>query len=214
MKFKNSLIAILAIIIYLDLKVILINFFQLKLNLSFKFSITTSFIILFLGFALFFSNMLKKDLLNFKKKHLKEVFKLFIISYLAIFIINLVLFQVTKSIPTNEAQNRQLLLNLGPLSFLLIGFIGPFIEEICFRYNLRKLFKNNITFLLVSSLIFALLHINLSTPKELIFVIPYFIISIFIGLSYIKTKNVFVPILFHSMYNSVIILLLLQGGLV
>jgi membrane protease YdiL (CAAX protease family) len=94
--------------------------------------------------------------------------------------------------------------------FLLAGFVGPIIEEYVFRYPALIAYRNNkekskyafVTALLVSSLIFSLVH-SLGTFK---FPLPQFITGaslFFVG----SRTNIFYCIVFHMLNNLCALLL-------
>jgi membrane protease YdiL (CAAX protease family) len=83
--------------------------------------------------------------------------------------------------------------------------IAPVLEELFFRkFLLNKLLEKYslVTSIIVSSLLFSLIHIE--TPKNLF---PTLLFGILGGLIYIKTRRIAYPILFHFLYNLFIQLL-------
>jgi len=86
-----------------------------------------------------------------------------------------------------------------------ILIIAPVLEELFFRkFLLTKLIEKYslVTSIVVSSLLFSLIHIE--TPNNLF---PTFIFGVASGLLFIKTRRIAYPILFHFLYNLVIQLL-------
>ena len=87
-----------------------------------------------------------------------------------------------------------------------LAFISPVFEEIVFRllllnYLIKK-FKGKIIFpLIISSLLFSLLHFL--SPQS-------FVYGLFLGLVYLATRNILIPMLFHVAWNSRITLEHLQ----
>ena len=93
--------------------------------------------------------------------------------------------------------------------FMLIGtvIIGPIFEEILYRglmYNKLKEISNAFIGVLISSILFALLHI----PKYGFGINMFFLFLAGILLSYCyeKTDNIYIPILVHSISNFFIFL--------
>jgi len=85
--------------------------------------------------------------------------------------------------------------------FLLIissVIVGPFVEEVIFRYILvSKLekFNNRVFTILIASFIFAIMHSGFST------IIYTFILGIILNTVYIKNKNLLYPLIVHIFAN-------------
>lgn len=93
--------------------------------------------------------------------------------------------------------------------FMLIGSVifGPIFEEILYRglmYNKLKEISNAFIGVLISSILFALLHI----PKYGFGTNTFFLflVGILLAYCYEKTNNIYVPILIHSINNFFIFL--------
>ena len=93
--------------------------------------------------------------------------------------------------------------------FMLIGSVifGPIFEEILYRglmYNKLKEISNAFIGVLISSILFALLHI----PKYGFGINTFFLflVGILLAYCYEKTDNIYVPILVHSINNFFIFL--------
>lgn len=97
------------------------------------------------------------------------------------------------------------------ISIIIGGLIIPFIEEIVFRAGLRNILKdvNRPTYMFLSSLTFALVHIqNLDNIVLLISsVITAFISGLFLSYIFEKNKNIFPSFFAHSTYNTIILLI-------
>ncbi len=84
------------------------------------------------------------------------------------------------------------------LVFLMAGVVAPVVEELMFRCALYRFLKNRIHPLLaltVSSLFFALMHLNLLQ------FIPLFLLAMLLGRAYERTGSLLVPICFHACFN-------------
>jgi len=85
------------------------------------------------------------------------------------------------------------------------GIIGPILEELVFRgivYNKLKSFNKPITSIIITSIIFSIMHTSLLN-------IPYaFILSLVLIYIYEKNKTLKAPILLHISANTIIILLM------
>lgn len=205
--------AVSNILIYLLFPSIIPLFFTNNVNS--KEYIILVFISYLLLFIYFFS-LYKKEILNDIKKFNKEtIFKTifyfitgFIIMISFNYIINYII--IPNGISNNEIGNRNLLFNNKIIYSILLCIIIPFIEEIIFRLSLKKTIKNKYLFLIISSTIFALLHLLSNTKLiELLYFIPYFILGLTFGTIYIKTNNIFSSILSHIFNNTLTVLIVL-----
>ena len=103
--------------------------------------------------------------------------------------------------PTSEESYQETLQTLSKapiISLFQVCILAPIIEEILMRgYLLNGLTANygSIIALLVSSLLFALLHFNMVQT------LSSFICGIVLGLLYLQTETIFCCILTHAGYN-------------
>ena len=83
--------------------------------------------------------------------------------------------------------------------FFTAAVMAPFFEEMMFRgfllASLTRYFSVNVAILL-SSFLFAIAHLNLSE------VLPLAGLGLILGLVYTRTRNLWVPMLLHSLWNS------------
>lgn len=108
------------------------------------------------------------------------------------------------NIPTNQA-----IISSWPIyitAFVAI-IVAPITEELMFRGFIKKFIKNDILFILVSSLIFGGLHIVESDSlQQFLYIIPYSILGFAFSLNYVKTKNIASNIFLHSVWNSIAVI--------
>ncbi len=86
---------------------------------------------------------------------------------------------------------------------VIVSFlIGAIFEEIVFRgFMLRRLLKlyDNLPFaVILTSLLFGMIHVGPSQPLNFIYIL---IISVIYGLSYVDTNSLIAPILIHLIIN-------------
>ena len=155
-------------------------------------------------------NELKRDFIVFKnnfKLYLSKILPRFGIIILVYFVCNISLILYVNTIPTNQA-----LLSSWPIyitAFVAI-IIAPIMEELMFRGFIRKFIKNNILFVIFSSLIFGGLHVtSADSLQQALFIIPYSILGLAFSLNYVKTKNIASNIFLHSAWNSIATLALI-----
>ena len=127
-----------------------------------------------------------------------------------------VMFVLTLSIRLytglNNATNQTNLMDMFktlPIYVILLACIyAPITEELLFRGIFRKIFNNKYLFIILSGIIFGALHVvdDFQSIKELLYILVYSSLGIFLGTVYYKTNNLFANILFHFMQNTLAIL--------
>ena len=124
-------------------------------------------------------------------------------------ITNIIIINITNiNSSTNQEYITKLLGKYPIYTIVATILIAPLTEELIFRLNIRKIFKNNIVFIITSGLVFGALHMTVATSiKELLFIIPYSIPGFIFAYTLTKSKNIFVPISLHMLHNTVMILL-------
>lgn len=169
--------------------------------------IVTLYIIQIVMLVIPMFNELKRDFKIFKdnfKLYLSKMLPRFGIIIIVYFICNLCLMLFINNMPSNQA----ILLSL-PIyitAFLAI-IIAPLIEELMFRGFMRKFIKNDILYLLFSSLIFGGLHVtSADSLHQVLFIIPYSILGFAFAQNYLKTKNIASNIFLHSVWNSIAVI--------
>ncbi len=93
--------------------------------------------------------------------------------------------------------------------FILVGFVGPFCEEVMFRGWLLTRLNQQMgpwPALLIHSWIFAVIHMH--GPSML----PLFFLSILLGLLFVHTRRLWVCVWIHAIFNSVTLVQLLVQG--
>jgi len=129
---------------------------------------------------------------------------IFFISFLYVFIMNQ-LFNIEA--PTSKIEelisNRSVSANI---LLIVVALVAPFCEEIYFRGFLYSAFKKSwgvTTALFLSSLLFALAHM------EMYSFIPLMTIGWIMAYIFEKTKSLLPVVFLHSVYNLVLILILM-----
>lgn len=100
------------------------------------------------------------------------------------------------------------------LAGVVIG--APFVEELIFRVFLQgallKITKSPWISILVTSILFALMHRMGETPVPWHALLPIFAVGIACGVAYERTKRVGVPITIHACFNALNVVLALIVG--
>ena len=216
-KYKDIIIGILVFLGYLLLSkyadniLILLGFNKLSTPLKLIVSIIYEILILLTVIFIYLKTIVN-DFIDYKQN-----IKYYINNYLKYWFLNLGLMMITNIIiinitninnSTNQEYITKLLGKYPIYTIVATILIAPLTEELIFRLNIRKIFKNNIIFIITSGLVFGALHMTVATSfKELLFIIPYSIPGFIFAYTLTKSKNIFVPISLHTMHNTLMILL-------
>ena len=216
-KYKDIIIGILVFLGYLLLSkyadniLILLGFNKLSTPLKLIVSIIYEILILLTVIFIYLKTIVN-DFIDYKQN-----IKYYINNYLKYWFLNLGLMMITNIIiinitninnSTNQEYITKLLGKYPIYTIVATILIAPITEELIFRLNIRKIFKNNILFIITSGLVFGALHLTVATSfKELLFIIPYSIPGFIFAYTLTKSKNIFVPISLHTLHNTVMILL-------
>jgi len=198
------------LLIYLFFPVIFIMFFTNDINSElYMVLLFLSYILLCIYFYFIYKDEFLNDFKTFRKEYFKSILKYFLIGFVLSTLSNIFInyFIIPNGISNNELSNIEFLLKNKFIYSIMLCFLIPFIEEIVFRLELKKRYKNKYTFIIISSIIFSLLHL-LSNTKfiELIYFIPYFILGYTFSSIYYKTDNIYSSILVHIFHNTVIVI--------
>ena len=153
-----------------------------------------------------------KDFDNNYKKYLKIGFKAWIIGLLFMVISNAIITRLIIGSLANNEQVDRLVLMLYPLySTISMILIGPFIEEMAFRLNFKQYINNKWFYYLITVLLFAGIHVinGLTSPIELLYLIPYGSLAFAFAYMLDKTDNIFTSIVIHTIHNLMAILLII-----
>lgn len=144
---------------------------------------------------------------DYKTNHFKYFKKTFLIYFLCLIIMMTANYFINKSypLPNNELLVRNQINNYLVYSIISIVFLIPIIEEIVFRLSFNVI-NNKYLYLIITSLIFASLHI---TNGELLYLIPYFFLSLSFACAYQKTNNIFSSITIHMIHNLFVLIMVI-----
>lgn len=213
---KNILIFLSYFIYGLFFKDILslfnIDYYNLKINQKIIWTTIMSLVYILILIFLY-RKELKEEIKDFKenyKKYLSKTILIYLAGVLLMFISNLIISKITnQSLSGNESTTRELI-DKYPLYMIYSSIIyAPITEELIFRKSLKNIFKFKYLFIIISGLIFGLLHLSdYKSTTELLFTIPYIIMGIDFAYIYYKTNNIFTTMTLHMGHN--LILLIIQ----
>lgn len=165
--------------------------------------------------------ILKRDLItqtkNFfqnPKPIIKKGLKYWGLGFLVMIISNLVVSSIVGDIPVNEQMARSQITDYPLYAIPTAILIGPILEEVIFRFSLRKCFNKELTFALFSAFIFGFLHVVsaideftlnniINHLKEVLYIIPYGSLGYFFAKAYYETENIYSSIIPHILHNSI-----------
>lgn len=116
-------------------------------------------------------------------------------------------------VSSNESNILEALKILPPIvSLILLGILGPITEEIVFRGILVGKLKEKIPTsicVIVSSILFMLIHIHTLKLEEFLFYLSIFFTGIIYSVTFVKSKNITIPIVLHILNNFPSLLLMI-----
>lgn len=171
---------------------------------------------------IFYKSNLKKDFISLKNNYtFKKLFKIIILGVLLISIVKFIIPIIGSLISyvggydiNQEAINSIYSKSKIYTIFKTIIFCG-IVDEILFKESIRDIIKNNVLFVILSSIIYTIFIVIFSsnTGNVNIFeLLNYFLSSIIICCFYLKNKdNVLLIILIKFIYNLIPLTIMLLG---
>lgn len=213
----------------------IISTFILKLfginidNLSSKYLVIYQSIISLLMFIILFILYRKEIKEDFKKfiknigSNIISIIKLFIIfmivKYIVSFISILIISLLGMDIESITSVNQNIIIDYVKVSPILMvvttSIFAPLYEETLFRLGFKKVLNKGILFIIISGLVFGLLHIfpledGVTLTLGIIQSISYVTMGIFLSYVYNKTDNIFISIGIHFLNNFISILTMIN----
>ena len=201
-EYTNKYICLIAFIICLG-----ILLFGSKIITKFWMLIVFYVVILSLMIGVFYKQLIH----DFKifKSYFKEYFVLILKTWgkaLVLIMITTIIIQIITN--TTQANNQIALqnsFNSNPVFIAILAmFYAPIAEELMFRGVFRKFIKNKKLFVIVSGVVFGLMHVidDSKTLAEFSYVFIYSILGIYLAGIYAKTNNLCTNIFMHFMQNT------------
>ena len=184
--------------------------------------ITAKLILSVLILGLYFGD-LESDLFKFKdnyKSMLKKSLHYFGIILLVKFIVAIYITMISTvlGIEMIQAENQDIidsLIGAAPILMLISSvLLAPFLEEVLFRLGFKKIIKGKYPFIIISGLVFGLIHVF---PTDVAFMtavlqsIVYVALGVTLAYIYEKEDNIYLLMIVHALNNlfSLIVILLL-----
>lgn len=209
---KKKIMAIVLLIIYFS-QIIMLSFIPKNIGLI----VQLIFYVLMIILSIYvFYDILKRDFYEFRNNlgaYLRYIFPKLGIFYLIYIAVSLVILAISKSTAANQNALESL-----PIWFTIPAAIiyAPIVEEMLFRASIRRFIKNEKIYILVSGVIFGLLHTVFSETSifnVFIMAIPYGVMGAYLAYIYTKTNNLCTNIFSHAFNNTIamIISILIMG---
>lgn len=164
-----------------------------------------------IGIVILYKNSLIDGFNKFIDKFKDSKKILFILKWVAIlFGINILGGIITELLVPNllEDGNTSSIYSIASISTVYIVFktliFASVAEELLFKKVIRELIKNNVVFIITSSLVYALVNVMYTDITILTFIdmLSYFIFSAVLSYVYIKNEdNIVIPIIIKFFYN-------------
>ena len=175
--------------------------------------ILNSLYIVILAITLFiFRKDLSRDFKYFRnyfREYNSFVLKTFIKSFIVMFVLSLSIKLYTNiSSPTNQVDINNSFKYMPVIISLLALVYAPLAEEIMFRGFIRKIFDKKWVFIIVSGVLFGIVHVidDFQSVNELLYILLYSSLGCFLAYTYYETKNICCSIYFHFIQNAISII--------
>ena len=183
-----------------------------------SFSIKTKLLLMILKYIIFIAILFiryHKYLISKWKEFIKEKdkiidisFKWWCIGFVLMIAINRILDTIVHSVGENEEAVQSLLGNEPILAIIATTLFAPIVEELIFRKSLQDCFKNNTLYIIISGLIFGLIHvIGSSNPLNYLFIISYGVFGACFAKIIVETDNIYSTIMVHMFHNGLLSIL-------
>ena len=172
-------------------------------------------VFIFLMMIILFFKDLMRDFKYFKeyfREYNSYVFKMFGISLAVMAVLSISIRLYTGiDTATNQSNLMDIFKSMPIYLFILACIYAPITEELLFRGTFRKIFKNKWLFIILCGVSFGALHVidDFQSIKELLYILVYSSLGIFLSSVYYKTNNLFTNIYFHFIQNTLAVLAML-----
>lgn len=178
--------------------------------------IISVYVLLFALAIIVIKDRLKRDIKLFKEN--ARAYFQYVLPRLGIMYVIYIAVTMGIIVLSGQASSvNQSAVNSLPLGFSIpIAVIwAPIVEETIFRGIIRRFIKNNVAFIMISAVIFGLLHTysEATIQSIILMAVPYTVLGGFFAYIYAKTENITNNILIHGFHNAIamIITVLISG---
>ena len=117
------------------------------------------------------------------------------------------------NISSNESSVREYIKLLPIYMSFSTVIYAPIVEEITFRKIIKNIVDNKYLFVIVSGVMFGMVHLNINPSiNDCLMIIPYIIMGLDFAYIYSKTDTIFSTIGFHMLHNLILLIIQFIGG--
>lgn len=187
---------------------ILLRFIDMPMQFSVMLQMISYIVLGSVGVVLFWNEL--KEGISLWKEHIGKTLCFFVVAYvLDILLSNLAFFPIMLLNPDYQSLNEHSVAELqgkfpALLLIIALGIMGPVTEEVIFRIapiSLTEKKGKRIIVVLVTAVLFMLVHIHAFTVEEFLYNLPHFVTGLVYGIVMVLSRNVTIPILLHIMNN-------------
>ena len=150
------------------------------------------------------------DFIKNFKKYFKISFKNWLIGFLIMYASNIIISFFITGNGQNQEAVESLIKHVPLMAFLITSILAPFIEEMIFRKCLQDCFNNKTLYMIISGLIFGVIHVMSSTNYlELLLIIPYGSLGFMFAKTLNETDNVYATIIMHAIHNAILTIIIM-----
>lgn len=182
--------------------------------------------IIFIVLFFTYKKTIKKDYESFRKeknKNITYIIKMFVIfmivkylvSFISVLIMTLLNFDTSSMTSVNQNLIESYVKASPILMLISTAIFAPFYEEVLFRLGFKKVFKNKYIFVILSGMIFGLMHVfpledGIPLMLGIMQSITYVTMGIFLSYVYYKMDNIFISIGIHFLNNLLSVLAMIN----
>lgn len=173
--------------------------------------ILMKYFVLIVIFILLYRKYLKEKWFDFKKnikKYFEISFRNWLIGFIIMVVSNIIISRFISGLGQNESSVQTLIKEMPVVAFFITTLLAPFIEEMVFRKSLQDCFNNKTYYMIISGLLFGLVHVmGSSNIYEYLLIIPYGAIGSMFAKTINETDNIYSTILLHLLHNGILTIL-------
>ncbi|MBR4619263.1 MAG: CPBP family intramembrane metalloprotease [Bacilli bacterium] len=148
---------------------------------------------------------------NFKSnigKNMDTSLKYYFIGLGGMVFFNIIINFILKLGQSQNEQAVQSMIKTSPILMLICaGILAPITEEITFRKAFKNVFKSKWIFVMISGLVFGILHVinfDLKTSLEILYILPYGILGASFAYMDYEINSTYPSIFMHMIHNTVL----------
>lgn len=171
--------------------------------------IIVEYIVIFTIMFMLFRKQLLHDFKIFKeyfREYNSLVVKTWLKALLTIGIISIIINLITNIETSTNQKNLNEMFDALPILVAVLTMIyAPIVEELMFRGVFRKFFNKKYVFILISGISFGALHVidDFQSTLELLYILVYSTLGIYLASLYYKTNNICTNIYLHFFQNTI-----------